>query len=247
MQAARAMLVGSLDVAMELVDRASGLNQRTQLYTRLWQDLVMRAFIWIDQGCLPQRLAEMDVENARRDGGGGSALLTSIALLQAGRARDAAAVVVVEDALVPLPLQWDSLSNTCWQAFVAAELAADPAVRLDPAVPAAIADRLLPFADHLAIQGGIGALGPVGVYLGPVEAAAGRTADAEAHLRAGIAMAERHGMRPALARGRLALAELLCVQGAGSEAAAEALAALAVAEDVGMELAARRARRLAHE
>jgi hypothetical protein len=142
LQAAREMLAGSYEMALELIDRARVLTQRTQLYTQTRTDLLMRAFVWIDQGCLPERLAE-----------------------------------------------------------------------LAPAVPSAIADRLRPYAAQLAIHGGIGALGPVAVPLGMAEAAAGRTDEAERHLKDGIGVAERHGFLPALARGRLALAQLLAAPG----------------------------------
>jgi 8-oxo-dGTP pyrophosphatase MutT (NUDIX family) len=106
---------------------------------------------------------------------------------------------------------------------------------------------LLPFADQLAIHGGIGALGPVGVFLGMVEAASGRLDEAESHLRQSIETAERLGLRPALVRGRLALAGVLAARHERSAAAAEAAAARELAEEIGMRLLARRAARLAHE
>ena len=125
------------------------------------------------------------------------------------------------------------MSTTCRQAQLAADLAAAPEVGLDPTIPGAIADRLLPHGEQFAVQGGIGALGPVAVYLGRVEAAAGRTPAAEQHLRYGIEVCELHGFRPPLARGRLALAELLAARGARQEAADEAAAALRIAESIG--------------
>ncbi len=193
-----------------------------------------RAFVWIDQGCLPERLAEFPpVEPV-----GAAVLLTAVALLQAGQPAVAAEVMAAADGFAPYPQQWDALSLTCWQAVVAAELAAT--VGIDPAVPAAITDRLRPFADQLAVQGGVGALGPVSVFLGRAEAAAGRTEDADRHLRVAIATASRLGLRPSLARGHLALAELLAGQGS-PEAAAHAGEALRLAEELGMRLVARQA------
>jgi tetratricopeptide (TPR) repeat protein len=246
MQAARTMLSGSFEVAMELVDRAAALTQQTQLYTRSWQDLVMRAFIWIDQGCLPERLAEMPTDVAGPDGGSGDVLVTALSLLQSGRPADAAAVMAGQGGFEPLPMQWDWLSLTCWQAVIATELASAGA-DVDRSLLERLAGDLLPFARQIAIQGGIGALGPVGLYLGRVEAAAGRTEDAETHLREAIALAERHGFRPPLARARLALAELLAGRGAPAESAAEAAEARAVADEVGMRLIVEQASRLAHE
>nr|WP_246324669.1 BTAD domain-containing putative transcriptional regulator [Petropleomorpha daqingensis] len=241
LQAARAMLDGSYEVAMELIDRAWAVTQRTQLYTQARTDLVMRAFVWIDQGCLPERLAELATDAMTTEATSGTLLITALALLQAGQPAAAAAAVAAEDGLEPYPLQWDSLSITCWQALIAAELNAEQTVC------AAIAERLLPFADQIAIHGGIGALGPVGVFLGMVEAGAGQLDPAERHLRQAIDTTERLGLRPALVRGRLALAGVLAARGERSAAAGEAAAAREVAEEIGMRLLARRAARLAHE
>jgi len=135
----------------------------------------------------------------------------------------------------------NTLSITCWQALIAAELSAEPSVC------AAIAERLLPFAEQIAIHGGIGALGPVGVFLGMAQAGAGQLDAAERSLRQAIETAERLGLRPALVRGRLALAGVLTARGERSAAAGEAAAAREVAEEIGMSLLARRAARLAHE
>jgi hypothetical protein len=104
---------------------------------------------------------------------------------------------------------------------------------------------LLPYADRLALHGGIGALGPVGTFLGRVEDAAGRPADAERHLRTAVEVAERHGLQPSLARARLALSGVLTRRGDGSAGRAEAAAARSVAERIGMRLVAAEAARLA--
>ncbi|MGK5173456.1 ATP-binding protein, partial [Geodermatophilus sp. CPCC 205761] len=242
MQAARATLDGRHDLAMELVDRAYVLTQRTQLYTQDWTDLVMRAFIWIDQGCLAERLTGLPAESS--SAGGAQAFVLALALLQTGQAPAAAAVMAEHDAFRAWPMQWDWLSLTCWQALIAGDLA-DAGALPDPAVAAAIADRLLPHAHRLALQGGIGALGPTALYLGRAEAAAGRTAAAEEHLRQAVAVSERLGLRPSLARGLLALARLHAARGDRGAAAGEAARARAVAEEVGMRLVARDAGRLA--
>jgi hypothetical protein len=241
LQAARAMLDGSYEVAVELIDRAWAVTQRTQLYTQERTDLVMRAFVWIDQGCLPEKLAELAPDAMATEATGGTLLITAVALLQAGQPSAAAAAVAAEDGFAPYPLQWDALSITCWQALIAAELSAEPSVC------AAIAERLLPFAEQIAIHGGIGALGPVGVFLGMAQAGAGQLDEAERHLRQAIETAERLGLRPALVRGRLALAGVLTARGERSAAAGEAAAAREGAEEIGMCLLARRAARLAHE
>jgi DNA-binding SARP family transcriptional activator len=244
-RAARAMLEGSYEVALDLIDRAWAITQRTQLYGQNRTDLVMRAFVWIDQGCLPEKLATLG-SHAMTNPTSGTLLITALALLQAGQPAAAAAVMAGDDGFARYPLQWDTLSITCWQALIAADLAAEPSVPLDPTVPAAIAERLLPYAGQLAIHGGIGALGPVGVFLGMAEVAAGRLDAAEAHLRSAVATSERLGFRPARARGRLALAGVLAARGDRSAAAAEAAAAREIAEQVGMRGLARRAAGLAH-
>jgi hypothetical protein len=62
-------------------------------------------------------------------------------------------------------MQWDWLSLTSWQARIAAELAEAGALP-DVSVAAGIADRLLPHASRLVLEGGIGAMGPTALYLG---------------------------------------------------------------------------------
>ena len=121
---------------------------------------------------------------------------------------------------------------------------ADAGALPDPAIAAAIADRRLPYATDLALQGGIGAMGPAALYLGRAEAAAGRIATEEEHLRAGAGTSDRLGLRPSAARAHLALARLLAGRGEG--AADEAKRALELAEEIGMAVIARDARRLAH-
>ncbi len=243
LQAARAMLDGNLDVAMDLIDRAFVLTQRTQLYTQVWTDLAMRAFVWIDRGCLAENVPEVPPDAPSP--GAVVAFMMAMALLESEQPAAAAAVMAEHDAFRPWEMQWDWLSLTCWQAQIVAGIAPTPGL-IDPALPGQIADRLHPYADDLALQGGIGSLGPVALYLGRVEAAAGRVVQAEQHLRQAIATSGRHGFRPSLARGHLALAHLLADRGDVAAGAAEAAAALAVAEDVGMRGVAQEARRLAH-
>ena len=108
MQAARAMLDGRLDVALDLIDRAWVLTQRTQLYAQAWTDLAMRAFVWIDQGCLAERLTTLPPEAASSEG---DAFVTSLALHETGQPEAAAAVMAQQDAFRPLPMQWDWLST----------------------------------------------------------------------------------------------------------------------------------------
>ena len=174
---------------------------------------------------------------------GANVFLMAVALLEAGRPSDAADVMARNDAFRPWPMQWDWLSLTCWQSTIAAGLGG----LVDPAVPGAIADRLAPYADHLALQGGIGALGPVALHLGRAEAAAGRTADAERHLRQAVATSAQHRFRPSLARAHLALAQLLAGRGDVAAAAVEAATARDVADEVGMRRVWEEATRLTHE
>jgi tetratricopeptide (TPR) repeat protein len=238
LQAARAALFGDFELALELTDRAVALHQRTQLYAQAAQDVAMRASVWIHQGCAAERLAGIPPVPPVR----GTVLITALALLEAGQPAAAAEAMAAADGFAPYPLQWDAVALGCWQALVAAGLAATGGI--DPAVPAAIADRLLPHAGRLAVQGAVGALGPVGVFLGLAEAAAGRTDDAERHLREAVATASRLGLRPSLARGHLALAELLVGRG-DPAAASHAAEALRLAEEVGMRLVAQQAAELA--
>ena len=238
MQAARTTLVGRYDVAMELVDRAADLTQRTQLYTQSWTSLVMRAFIWIDQGCLAERVRALPPDASA--GGGAEMFLIALAMLQAGQPAAAAAAMTEHDAFRPWPMQWDWLSLTCWQAVIAAELA-DAGALPDPGIAAAVADRLQPYATHLALQGGIGAMGPVALHLGRVEAAAGRTVAAEEHLRAAAATSDRLGLLPSAARAHLALGRLLAGRD-DTQARDEAATARRIADEIGMTAVARDAR-----
>jgi hypothetical protein len=57
-----------------------------------------------------------------------------------------------------------------------------------------------------------------------------------------VATSERHGLRPSLARGHLAVASLLAGRGDPVAAREEARRALAVAQDVGMARVAQAAR-----
>ena len=241
MQAARATLDGRFDVAMELVERAYDLTQRTQLYTQSWTNLVMRAFIWIDAGCLAEQLPALPPEASV--GGGAQAFVVALAMIEAGQPQAAVAVMDEHDAFRDWAMQWDWLSLTCWQARIAADLAVAGALP-DPAIAGAIADRLLPYAEDLALQGGIGAMGPTSLYLGRAEFAAGRTAAAEEHLRLAAGTSDRLGLRPSAAHAHLALARLLADRGERAEAPLEAAVALKLAEEVGMRVVSREAERL---
>jgi hypothetical protein len=68
---------------------------------------------------------------------------------------------------------------------------------------------------------------------------------AEEHLRQGVEVSERLGLRPSLAQGLLALARLHAASGDLAAADEEAGRARALAEEVGMRLVARDAGRLA--
>ncbi len=79
------------------------------------------------------------------------------------------------------------------------------------------ADRLLPDLarfDGMMIASAIGAIGPVGYFLGLIEGMAGRLDEAVAHLEGAAALAGVGDMAPSLARVRLTLAATLERRGA---------------------------------
>lgn len=109
----------------------------------------------------------------------------------------------------------------------------------EPARAGQLLDSLRPHS-HLAVVGGHDGVtwyGSVSHYLGLLAATIGRTDDAVAHFRDAIAMHERAGAHPWLARSAYECARVLLARG-GAEARAAALSlsnqALEIAERIGM-------------
>lgn len=101
-----------------------------------------------------------------------------------------------------------------------------------------LAELLAPYADRLAFAGILGVChGPVALTLGRLATALGRWREADAHLEAALATAERLGLRPYAARTLLARAQLLQRRGASGDRAAaldELQRAIALADTLGM-------------
>jgi DNA-binding SARP family transcriptional activator len=116
-------------------------------------------------------------------------------------------------------------------------LAETAALAGDIGSAAVLYDRLVPWAALNAVDQAEGCRGSIARYLGLLAALLERFDDAERHLEAGLAMNERMGFRPWLARTQDDFAEMLRARGeAGDEERAEELQAAAVATcaDLGM-------------
>lgn len=105
--------------------------------------------------------------------------------------------------------------------------------------------ELVPHTDRVVVFGfGAVCWGQVTRFLGPLGRVLGRD-DAEEHLRASIAVHERLGARPFVARSQLDLAASLCDRGDRAGAAPLVAAARATAAELGMAKVAARADALA--
>ena len=121
---------------------------------------------------------------------------------------------------------WNWEAWSCYQAELAVDLGElDVAERL-------VAD-LTPVAHHVALYGGIGALGPVTRYLGRLHAALGRWEEAEAHLRACLELSASRGFRPSWVAAAAALADVLDATGRGGAASGLREEAESVAAEIG--------------
>ena len=100
----------------------------------------------------------------------------------------------------------------------------------DRSLATTLHSQLLPF-EGLMIAAAIGAFGPVGYYLGLVDAFAGRSDAGIARMEAAAELAARADLGPSLVRSRVALADALLKRaGAGDRARAATLAAMATAD-----------------
>ena len=130
------------------------------------------------------------------------------------------------------------MRDATWLAELA--FASMAAVALDDEVRAAsLHEVLLPYAGRIVVFGGAGAyLSSVSHRLGALETTLGRHDDAVSHLEAAVAVNERAGALPWLARARYDLARALSARGgSGDVDRAGQLVAEAdrTAEQLGME------------
>ena len=153
--------------------------------------------------------------------------LVAAATLHAGDLDRARTLSRQGGLLEPAPRWWNWEALTCFQAELAAELGdLDAAARL--------VDDLTPVAHHLAVYGSIAALGPVTRYLGRLEAALGRWADAEAHLKDCLDVSAAQGLHPSWAAAAVSLAEVLVDTGRAAAAVDLLTEALRVADELGL-------------
>jgi tetratricopeptide (TPR) repeat protein len=121
-------------------------------------------------------------------------------------------------------------------------LAETAALAGDVGSAAVLYDRLVPWGALNAVDQAEGCRGSIARYLGLLAALLERFDDAERHLEAGLAMNERMGFRPWLARTQDDFAQMLRARGeAGDEERAEELQAAAVATCAELGMASNRA------
>jgi hypothetical protein len=193
----RAQLAGRFDEAERLAREGLRLAERAGAPDAHAHFTAQLLGVRREQG----RLAELLPEIERLAAAGSEVLawraLLPLALLESGAREQAArrlAETVADDfRAVPAGLFW--LPATAWLAEAAAELQ-------DAATAAALRGQLAPHAGRLVQAGFTGCWGAVDRFLGLLAGAAGRQADAQAHLRAAL---ERHralGATPLVARTR---------------------------------------------
>ena len=225
LQGGRAVLAGEFDLAEELYEQARVLHQRVQMHAAQLTDTASLLLLRREQGRAAELLPLPDgIEVAARNG---VDVIVAAALLQAGETEQAREVCRRYSTLAPAPRWWNWEAWTCFQADLAASLGDLEAVER-------LVEDLRPCADHVALYGAVGALGPVTRFLGRAEAALGRWDDAEDHLQACLKVCRSLGFRPSEAAASVTLAEVLLSTGRPGEAAALLEEAAQLATDVGM-------------
>ena len=141
---------------------------------------------------------------------------------------------------------FDDLELRCeW--FFGASLLAEACERLgEPAHAPRLYETLVPYRDYVVITHPEVSLGSAARYLGLLASVMGRADDAVSHYETALAINERHGARPWLARTQADLARtLLARDAAGDAERARELAGMALDtfEALGMEEPAERLRR----
>jgi hypothetical protein len=222
-------------VAQGRYDEAAGLardNDRLYRRTRGWQaDDILAAFelaIDHDRGTLDDPVARA---GGLLDGRFATAAREIVGwiLVESGRLERARQLVGPAGSVPDIPADWFWLEATAAAAHVRAGLG-------DVAACAVIHERLRPFAGRLEVTAGP-FLGGIDLALARLTAALGDERAARDHARTAVAMLERLGTRPALARALLVQGRLLAASAdpTDRQAAAGVLdRARAVAEAVGL-------------
>ena len=224
LQGTRAVLAGELELAEELYEQVRLMDERVEIHLR---DLTHAASLFLlraEQGRAGELLPALS--DPAWTAMPGTQLLLVGATLQAGDPVGARELSRRTGALDPAARWWNWEAWSCYQAELAVDLGElDVAERL-------VAD-LTPVAHHVALYGGIGALGPVTRYLGRLHAALGRWEEAEAHLRACLELSASRGFRPSWVAAAAALADVLDATGRGGAASGLREEAESVAAEIG--------------
>jgi len=233
LQGMRAVLAGELELADDLYAQARALHETVEMHISALTDMTSLFLLRVEQGRADELLPA--VTDAARHARPETMLLTVAATLQAGDLPAARRLTRQAGVLDPAPRWWNWEAVTCFQAHLAAELdVLDEAERL--------VEELAPVAGHVAVYGGITALGPVTRHLGRLEATLGRWADAEGHLRSCLEVSGTQGLRPSWADAAVSLAEVLIATGRPEEATGLLAEAERTADELGLAPVAARAR-----
>jgi tetratricopeptide (TPR) repeat protein len=222
-----ALATGRLDDAEALMERAFSHGERAQPAAAIPAVQLQRYALRELQGgaeTLEPALREVVAEYPARP-----VFRCVLAQLCAGAGREAEAAAILaelaagEFAALPFEQEW----------LFATAMLAEAAARLgDRAAAAPLYRRLLPFAACNAADLPEGMRGSVSRHLGLLAWTLGHFDDAQAHFEAALAMNERMGAEPWLARTRAEYAPMLEARGGPGDAArARELAAAAAAAE----------------
>jgi tetratricopeptide (TPR) repeat protein len=225
LQGSRAVLAGEFELAEDLYEQARGLHERVQMHAAALTDTASLVLLRREQGRAAELLPMLEATELVP--GNGVDVILVAALLQGGDVERAREVARRHATLAPAPRWWNWEAWTCFQADLAASLG-------DLEAAERLVEELRPYAGHVALYGAVGGLGPVTRFLGRAEAALGRWADAEAHLRSCLEVSRDLGFRPSEAVASVTLAEVLLATDRPDEAAVLLENAAGLAAEVGM-------------